>query len=322
MKILNQIRVERLAVALLAPLMAGVLPAQSMRWNSVQSGYIHDGPGRAVRPVHGIPGSSIMGRAVVSDVDAAWLAPAGNWGLATRQGQTIVLKLQEAEAAELDASGAIESVDRVAWSRDGAIAALYSAASRRLQIARFATQASFGAAIDTAFLEGSISALAVSPSGKVAMAVGGGASRGIYLVEPETTPVFLFAVDAPAFLCFAGSRDTLYAADAAAESLLEFRDLGASPARVPVDLPDPVGIAASGERVFVASGSDRKLYGIQAGTGRISFETSLEQTPVVLERIPNSSLFLLNPVRKPNGSAIVLDTRSDPAVYFIPGGVE
>jgi sugar lactone lactonase YvrE len=304
------------------PLVAGALTAQGFRWDPLRAGYLHDAMARSIRSIQGLPGGATIGAAVLADVDMAWLAPAGKWGVATRQGRTLVFQLENAGATEMEVSEALDGVDSAAWSADGSKAVLYSAASRRLQLVRFAGSGpGFGGPIETGFLEGAVSSLAVSGSGKIALAVREGASHGVYVVDQETTPVLLSALEDPRFLAFSSGGDTLYVAEATGDSLLEFAGLAPGAARrLALELPDPIGIAlsADGRSLYAGSGSGRKLYRYDIAADRITAETGLEQQPAVLERLPGGALFLLNRPQRQNGPVIVLDTMNDPAVYFIP----
>ena len=52
--------------------------------------------------------------------------------------------------------------------------------------------------------------------------------------------------------------------------------------------------------------------------GRLSAELPLDSNPATMDPIGDGSVFVLNHIEKQHVPLIVVDTRTGPAVYFIP----
>lgn len=110
-------------------LLAGLAQAQQGQINGPISGYVFDRPARALRPVLGIPGASVLGDPVSFgfEVAAVYVAPRQDAAIAVGADRSVhVVKLNSGAASEVAANGISIAPDGVAFSPSGSAAALYS----------------------------------------------------------------------------------------------------------------------------------------------------------------------------------------------------
>src|SRR5713226_1167739 len=110
----------------IAAVLAASLGAQSPSWNLPGSGYVYDSVARTVRPVVGFPGSSYAGRAALTGVAWASVAPGGRSALVVQEGRLWwVPDLSNANFPPVGIDGIDSSVD-CRWSADASKTAMLS----------------------------------------------------------------------------------------------------------------------------------------------------------------------------------------------------
>lgn len=298
--------------------------AQSGGFQRPIAGFVFSRGTQTVCPLFGVPGSTYIGSPVLRDVDAASIAPGGEWGIVIRNGMARAVRSLSDNPVESAVEGIIDAIDRVAWSSDGAFALLASAARRQVQRIRFsATGAEADAPADLAV--GDVSALAIH-AGDSRMAVGI-AGSGLYVFLPGQTPMLV----APTRNLTAAAFDDaggLYAVNAAERRIWQF-DGDSGPTEFAVlDQPDGTSIDAAGLAVsgggrylLVTDKSARAVRVYDIASRTLAKTIPLDFVPVRAERLSSDPVFLLN---GDTGREwlMVLDARQEPLVYFIPAARE
>jgi hypothetical protein len=238
---------------------------------------------------------------------------------------TFVRDLSGASPAEATTEGAIDAVDRVAWSRDASFAVLYSSSGARLQRVRLAgDQVSVDDPVDLTPW-GALTSLAIDPSGaQIAFGIAG---SGIYVMNGAQSPALLVSMTRPAVAAFSDTG-RLYAVDAETRRVIEFgADL--SPAEFAIaDAVDgsefePVGLAVSGSGnyLMVTDRGTRTVRVYETATRTLVDTLRLDLAPAHMQRLSTGATFLLNRARGMDW-LLVLDATDKPRVYFVPAGEE
>ncbi len=318
-------RILRFSLAFLLPL-AGRAVAQSANLQGPVSGYVYFAASRSVRPLLGVPGATLIGPSLLSQVDWASVAPGGKRALVSRAGSVrLVSGLPEGEPAE-SSLRLIEAIDRVTWSRGGTFAALYSSATGQLQRVRFADSDAFADPPVELSPMGPASTLAIEPAGQqIAFGVAG---SGLYLLHSGQSPVLLSSMAHPAGAAFDESGRRLYAIDLDTKRILEF-DSGsgaiefASLAETDGPSLDPVGLAVSagGRYLLLADRISRSVRVYETASGRLANTIRLDIAPSRFEALSGEPSFLLNGDR-PGDWLWILNASQNPEVYFVPASME
>jgi hypothetical protein len=283
------------------------------------SGTVFDRNSAALRPMLGVPGASYLGPGLVAGITVAAVSPDGSCALTVSEGRLQwVSGLREMAPASMPVDGALEGVDRLAWSPDGAFAAVYSSRSGQVQVLRDASRApAAGPAIDVA---PGIMALAVSASGDLLA----GAEGGVYLVAAGSAPRLLAAATRPASMVTRGSA--VYVADSGAGSVLLVENFAtAAAASVFADgVPSPVGveISADGRRLFVASREGKFVGAWDLASRSSAGRVELECTPTELSAFGGRDIWLLNSDSGGPDPLYVATGGVEPAAWFVPAGRE
>ena len=278
------------------------------------SGIIFDAQARALRPMLGVPGASYLGAALAADLDAAVVSPDGERALAVSGGQLLLVTGLKSAVLAAPVDGAIAGVDRMAWSADGAYAAVYSSGGASAQVLREAGAAA-GPAMPVAF---AVTALAVGTDGDVAA----GAADGVYLLAAGSAPRLLAPMGRVSALAVRGT--SLYAADVANGSLWTIGNFASSAEAAlfaeGVDSPVGVQVSADGRRLFVASADSRivRLFDVASRTAVRQVE--LEVTPTELTGFGGRDLWLLNSGGSGADPLYVATGGDDAAAWFVPAG--
>ena len=107
--------------------------AQGADLSGPVSGAVYNAGSRSIRPILGVPGSSYLGDAIASGLDAAAVSPNHKLAIAIRDGRGVVFTgVDEASpvATEVDA---IAGADKLFWSSDSTVAGLYSSTSGAIE---------------------------------------------------------------------------------------------------------------------------------------------------------------------------------------------
>src|SRR6266542_3400814 len=195
---------------LLAP--PAALPQDGVRVTGPVAGFVLDSAQHALRPILGVPGSSYLGAAVIQAVDRAAVSPDGRSVLMISGGRLLLVSgLRGAAPAALPIE-TIEGIDRIAWSPNGALAAIYSSAARQAVILRdLANTPAGGAPIR---FEDAVTALAISSGGDLVV----GSESGVFLLAADAAPRLLTPATRPIAVGFCGQD--LFIAEAAGRILM------------------------------------------------------------------------------------------------------
>lgn len=316
---------HRLTCAFLV-LLAGPAGAQTGAFYVPRAGFVYQSSSRTLRPLLGIPGATYMSAPVLSDINAASVAPGGKWAFVTTATRsTFISDLSEAAPVESDSNGIIDAVDRVAWSPDASFALLYSSSSARLQRVRLTgAHVSVDESIDLASL-GTLSTIAISPSGRqIAFGIAG---AGLYAIDGQQAATLLVSMTSPAAATFSDTG-RLYAVDAETRRIVEFgADLSAADFAI-ADAFDgaqfePVGLAlsAAGRYLMLTDKGTRTVRVYATATRTLADILRLDLEPVCMERLSANATFILNRAHEKDW-LLVLDATDQPRVYFVPATEE
>ena len=292
------------------------MTAQDTRLAGPVSGLVFDRASRAVLQILGVPGSSYAGEALIADLDQAAVAPNGRLALTISQSRLHVIRGFDAAPAAAEIEGGMADAGRIVWNRTSSAAALYSAASGRLQLWRDDT----GQIADLASLAGSVTALALSDNGSEVIAAV--ENQGIYVIAAGSDARLIAALSRPSALAVTGTR--LFISDAERQEILRVDDFtgGGAPelfAGAALTAADPSGLAISKDQslLLVTGRSSRVLTMFRISTGEVHSMLNLDFEPSGLEAL-TESLFRLNPGAEAGQPLQVAEARLDPAVWFVP----
>src|SRR5262249_37071224 len=199
---------------------AGCALAQTANVGGPLAGLIYHSGSRTVRPLRGVPGSSYVGSPVLNEVDAASIAPGGQWALVTKNGRSAFVRgLSDAISAESSPDSLIAAADRVVWNRDGSAALLYSSSANQLQRIRLpGSNATADAPLDLP--AGRLTALAIDQAGRqIAFGIAG---SGLYLFNAGDSPALISSIAQPAAAAFDETGRKLYTVDLDSLRILQF----------------------------------------------------------------------------------------------------
>lgn len=300
------------AKILLWCLFAGMVAAQPLLIEGPTSGFAFDETSGAIRPILGLPGAAYLGDPLITGAAWASIAPGGSLALVFRDGVLYRVDGLARLAPSWSAVGNVEIVpDRAAWSDDGAVAVIYSAASGRAQVIR---NAGAQVAAGEVFELGEVAALAVDREGRIVASTPG----GVCLIAGEGNQMLLPGVRAAALVV---TGDSLYVA--ASGEVWQVADYAAqAKPQIVVAAPDPVGVALSrdGKRLFIADRAGRAVLVYDLASRAPVAELVVDFEPVTLARLSGADLWLLRASAGPNEPLFVLKTDPEPGVWFVPAG--
>lgn len=282
------------------------------------AGFVFDRETRAIRPVLGVPGSSYLGASILSDADAASIAPDGSAALAVQQSRLIVVKgIKTSSPEAIAVEGAIANPDLFAWSRTAAV--IYSSATRQAQIVKeLGTSPAASAAIDLSGLPGVVASIALHGDSILAGTEGG----GVYLLARGQAARLIAAAQSPSALALVGSD--LYFADRDSGSIWMVRDFenNSTAAVFAAGIDSPVALHSSAGRLFAASAGGRQLRTYDIATKAETSVLDLEFTPASFDFVGEPSLLLMARGVAGEQPYYLLDASQNPAVFFVPAGRE
>ena len=305
-------------------LLASPGETQTANFQGPVGGFVFSGASKTVRPLLGVAGSTHLAAPILNGVESASIAPGGKWALLTRARRSaFVSGLDALTPAEVSIGGLIEAVDRIAWSRDGSFAVLYSSSGNLLQRVQFSgSQPVADAAIDVSSW-GQVTTLAIDPAGQQIAA--GFAASGLYLFAAGQSPALLLSMANPQAAAFDGTGRWLYAIDPDNQRIVRFQSGSAFSIFVSLAQPDgpalqPAGLAVSGDGryLLMPDAATQSVRVFETGSGNLVNTIPLNFAPSRFEALSAGPEFLLNG-NKRNEWLLVLDASQTPAVYFVPG---
>lgn len=309
-----------------------LLHGDESRLSGPVSGFIFDRYSHAIRPMLGVPGSSYLGKGVVLNLEAAGIAPDGTAALAVKEGELRLLRnLKSFNPVSVGVEGAISQADRFAWNRDASAAAVYSSASRQVQVLRNLTETvRVQDTLDLSSLPGRVSTLALDSSGeRLLVGVESEQGGGVYLMASGSPARLVAAARNPVAVSLARQDRDVFIVDRDRQQLWQIQDFEAAP--TPLLLADegsglaaPVGVQVSkdGQRLFAANSGSNTLLVFDLNARAVTSRIELDFTPTVLSPFGERSLLLLNSGGDGSEPFFVLDTNESPTVYFVPAGRE
>ncbi len=300
---------------LLGILTALGLAAQPLRLAGPLSGFVFDSGAAGIRPILGLPGAAYVGDVVAGGLEWASVAPGGSAALAFREGALYGLGgLERLEPVWSRIEGALGKPDRAAWSADGSLAVIYSAAAGLAQLIR--NPGGAPAAGEPLAIGPGATALAVDSQGRIVA----GLPAGVYLFAPGEPASLLAPVEGAVAIATAGDR--LWVAGAGGE-ILEIEDYAGRPkAFLLASVPDPVGLAVApdGKSLFVAGRADRsvEIYDLASRTAAGRLPLAVE--PAALEALSAEPLWLVRASAAGSDPLWVLKAGPEPGLWFVPVG--
>ena len=296
-------------------------------------GYLWDQAAFGLRPIFGIPGSSVLGPPLNTGAGLAWaeVSPRQNYalGVSSDLQRLILVDLRSGAPTSLDigaagSSTAGSNLERIVVSSTGAWAGLYYSDTRLVQILGGLPDAPAPAgAADLSSLPGVLTAISISDQGGLVLAaVSQGETGSLFAVSPGATPRFVGAVGRASALGFVdGSLDAVIA-DYGRNEIVMIRNVTGDASRLVLAGPNdgiskPVAISAegSGQRVFAAVETGVVVLGAGGSPALLPGLCS----PSGLYRLQGSSVFRLN---EPSGDPLfLLDAGAGgPRVLFVASG--
>jgi len=319
----------------LALAVGSMLTAQQGSLAGPVAGFIYDSSGRALRPIQGVPGASLIGDPVNLglDLSAAYISPRQDSAfVVSADGALHFFRLNSAGAVEAGLSGISFIPQRVVFSPSGTAAALFTPA--KIQVFQGLPGApALAGAVTLPAAGGAQASPATAPRSRQrtpATADFALSDDGVYLLSVSGGSVRLLSVNgqnrslAPAgagsLVAFAPGGHDAAVLDPAA-GLLLIRD--ASGAATPQTIAPPddslvsavgIGFSQDGGKLYVASAGAQGVVIFDLSAGSRS-TIACDCTPATL--VPMGGLFRLNEL----GSAPLwlLDTgTAGPRIVFVP----
>ena len=305
-----------LTILLLAGLPVAV--AQDLPVQGPVLGYAWEAASSRLRPLLGIPGSSLLGTPLDLGVSLtlAEVSPRQDYAVAVEadSGAVLLIRLTGTLSAN-PLPGVAPGASRIALSATGSAAAIYIPNRESLYVI---TGLPDGPSVASVTLPGPVSALAVHDSGDLVLTV---SSEQLYALRPGTEPRRLGQVGASAAIAFAeDSRDALIADPSRQEVFLlrgENERLILAGARDGVS--DPVAVALAGRRGFVANrGSSTVLVVDLAGAPPLSVACPCEVSG--LQRLRGETVFRVTDSLR-SASYLLEAGPAEPRLWFVPPDV-
>jgi len=322
-------------VLLAVPLLLG----QQGKLTGPVAGFVFDGSGRAVRPIQGVPGASLLGGAVNFgfDISSAWVSPRQDAAFVVGTDRSLHLfGLKSDGAAEVSLGGLTGAPQMVVFSPSGTAAALVAAGRARVIQGLPASPVLIGTlnlpdaggtparnngGSRQIVLRTPAVQLAISDDGAYILSSGAGAVR---LLSTNGENRSLLPAASDALVAFAAGGHDAAVMDSGA-GLMLFHDVAGAGTERMLAAPDdslaaPAGMAFSqdGHALYVASPAAHAVAAFDLATG-VRSNISCDCSPSTLT--PMGALFRLN---EPGAAPLwLLDTGSSgPRIVFVPARSE
>ena len=295
-------------------------------------GYVLDATTKAIRPVNGIPGSSVLDQPLVLPfpVAAAAFSPRGDFALVTSASDdhTAYVLRNLGDVPHIDPiEGGISGADRVFLNADASAGVLLASDGRQLQfLQRFPASPMVGPLLNLSSISGTITALAIDRTGSNVLIAVSDAHGALYLATPDLQiPRLIANFGSPTAVAFLNGDQDVIVADAATNEITLLRNFAGTPQAFRLagerdGVSGPVGLRISPDsrKLYIASAPSRTLdiWNFEAQSIEASYP--LDAEPTRLTPFRGSSIFLLNDVG--DHPLVLVDAALDPAVYFVPAG--
>jgi hypothetical protein len=296
-------------------------------------GYVLDAGGQAIRPVNGIPGSSLLGEplALPFPVAAAAFSSQNTYALvvsAADDRMAYTVQNLGAEPSMTLIEGAITGADRVFFDKDASAGALLASDTRQLQLLRGLPASPLAEQpIDLSTIPGSITAVAIDRTATNILIAAAAEYGALYLVqfgsgEPSLPRLIANFASPSAVALLRDDRDVIVA-DMALNEITLIHEFAATPEifrvadeRDGISGPAGLWISTDNRRLYIANNASRTLGIWNLELQSIEAAFSLDAAPTRLTPLQGSSTFVLNEAGE--DPLLLLDAAADPAVYFVP----
>jgi hypothetical protein len=285
-----------------------LVPAQEVQGPVL--GFAWDAASGHLRPILGIPGSSLLGAPLDLDMPLllAEVSPRQDYALAAGPESVWLVRLE----GNLDAKPVLGgSASRIAISPSGSAAVVYS---QGLQILRGLPSTPSVASVA---LPGPLTAVAVNDAGDLVLAVSG---EQLLALRPGVEPRFLGLAGAASALTFAESSSDALVADPVRNEVFLLRGEGERwiLASERDGIADPVAVALTATRGFVANRGSSSVVVLDLAGGppaRVSCPCEITG----LQRLRGEAVFrLTGPLQ--SASYLLEVTAGEPRLWFVPPG--
>jgi hypothetical protein len=286
-----------------------------------QLGYAWKADDQTLRPLLGVPGSAQIGASVVpagTYVEAGASAASSLAVLIGADGKVYTMTLPAGTPVQTSVTAAAGSVVRM--SPSGVAAVVFVPGS---QTAVLLTSLGAGVKPQTVAAGAALAEMAVNDAGVVAGILESAKGTTVNLLSGS--PQQLAALSGAGSLSFAGTSDTLLAADASANSLVVIRSVASTPLAAPVAtgglLKSPAGVGASfgGRWAVVANGGDASIVRIDLSGATAPLRIASPAQPAVVQQLAGGGVFRFTEIGASSAPVWIADiTASSPAMMFIP----
>jgi hypothetical protein len=286
-----------------------------------QLGYAWKADDQTLRPLLGVPGSAQIGESVVpagTYVAAGASAASSLAILVGADGKLYSMSLPSGTPAQIGGTAGPGSVVR--FSPSGVAALVFVPGS---QTALLLTSLSSSVKAQAVAAAAPLEEMAVNDAGVVAGILQRGNGTTVNLLTGS--PQQLAALSGPGSLSFAGTSDTLLAADASANSLVVIRTVSSTPSASPLStgglLRSPVGVgtAFGGRWAVVANGADSSIVRIDLSGATPPLRIASPAQPTVAQQLAGSGVFRFTEIGAASAPVWIADiTTTNPSMMFIP----
>jgi hypothetical protein len=286
-----------------------------------QLGYAWKADDQTLRPLLGVPGSAQIGESVVpaaTYVAAGASAASSIAILVGADSKVYTMTLPLGTPVQTSVTAGPGSVVRM--SPSGVAAVVFVPGT---QTAVLLTSLSAGLKAQAVAAAAPVLEMAVNDAGVVAAILQRGQGTTVNLLTGNTQQ--LAALSGGGSLGFAGTSDSLLAADASANSLLLIRAVASTPSVVQVAtgglLKTPVGVGAAfgGRWAVVANGGDASIVRIDLSGATAPLRIASPAQPAVAQQLAGSGVFRFTELGAASAPVWISDiTASSPSMMFIP----
>jgi hypothetical protein len=264
-------------------------------------GYVFDADKQAIRPVNGIPGSSLLGPTLDLPfrVGEAAFSPRADFSIAisASEDRTAYLLRNLGGTPTIDSiEGAISGVDRVFLNAAGSAAVLLASDARQLQVLRgLPGVPTIESPLDLSSISGTITALAIDRSASNILIAASDDHGALYLVSTDSQawPRRIANFGSPTALALLNDDRDVIVADTAVSELTLLRNFATTPEAVlfageRAGISGPVGLrmASDNLHLYIANRSSRTLDKWNLDTiGRSSFSLDTDPTRLTRSRL-------------------------------------
>ncbi len=296
-------------------------------------GYVLDSSMQAIRPINGIPGSSLLGPPLLLpfSVASAAFSPRGDFAVvvsASDDRTALVLRNLGAATGIAVIEGAVSGADRIYLNADASAGALLASGVNQLQVLHGLPGApTADPPIDLSSIPGTITTLVINRAGSKIL-IGASANYGaLYLADTDLQiqPRLIGNFGSPTALALLHRDQDVIVADAALNQLSLIHNFDGMPEEYllagesgGIAAPSGLQISSDERRIYIANEASRTLDIWDFEKQSIVASLPLDAGPTRLTPLQGSSTFVLNDAG--DRPLLLLDVTTTPAVYFVPAG--